>query len=91
VREDCPRTLQAGEAHPRSRRGDRPLRALECRQAGHRRRQRAGAAFVFDLPVGRYGLIDFPSIDPIVEAGYRYATTAIETLPPEIPRGSADQ
>jgi hypothetical protein len=64
------------------------LRALECHQAGHRRRQRAGAAFVFDLPVGRYGLIDFPSIDPIVEAGYGYATTAIERLPPEIPRGS---
>jgi len=67
------------------------LRALECRQAGHRRRQRAGAAFVFDLPVGRYGLIDFPSIDPIIEAGYRYATTAIETLPPEVPRGNADK
>ncbi|HEU0107161.1 MAG TPA: cyclic nucleotide-binding domain-containing protein [Vicinamibacteria bacterium] len=67
------------------------LRALECHQAGHRRRQRAGAAFVFDLPVGRYGLIDFPSIDPIVEAGYRYATTAIERLPPEIPRGTADK
>jgi predicted acylesterase/phospholipase RssA len=62
------------------------LRALECHQAGHRRRQRAGAAFVFDLPVGGYGLIDFPSLDPIVEAGYRYATTAIEALPPEIPR-----
>ena len=62
------------------------LRALECHQAGHRRRQRAGAAFVFDLPVGRYGLIDFPSIDPIVEAGYRYATTAIDALPPAIPR-----
>jgi hypothetical protein len=62
------------------------LRALECHQAGHRRRQRAGAAFVFDLPVGRYGLIDFPSIDPIVEAGYRYATAAIDALPPEVPR-----
>jgi len=62
------------------------LRALECHQAGHRRRQRAGAAFVFDLPVGGYGLIDFPSLDPIVEAGYRYSTTAIEALPPEIPR-----
>jgi len=62
------------------------LRALECHQAGHRRRQRAGAAFVFDLPVGRYGLIDFPSLDPIVDAGYRYARTAIEALPPEIPR-----
>ena len=63
------------------------LRALECHQAGHRRRQRAAAAFVFDLPVGRYGLIDFPDIDPIVEAGYRYAITAVEGLPPRIPRG----
>ena len=62
------------------------LRALECHQAGHRRRQRAGAAFVFDLPVGRYGLIDFTSLAPIVDAGYRYAKTAIEALPPEIPR-----
>jgi NTE family protein len=63
------------------------LRALECHQAGHRRRQRAGAAFVFDLPVARYGLIDFPSLDPIVDAAYRYATAAIASLPPEIPRG----
>ena len=65
------------------------LRALECHQAGHRRRQRAGAAFVFDLPVGRYGLIDFPRLDPIVEEGYRYAAAAIPGLPATIPRGAA--
>jgi hypothetical protein len=67
------------------------LRALECHQAGHRRRQREGAAFVFDLPVGGYGLIDFPQIEPIMEAGYRYAVDAIASLPPGIARGPREE
>ena len=62
------------------------FRAVECRQLVHRRQQRAGAAFLFDLPVGEYGLLDFPRIDAIVEAGYRWAVEAIRSLPPQIPR-----
>jgi predicted acylesterase/phospholipase RssA len=62
------------------------FRAIECRQLAHRRQQRAGAAFLFDLPVGDFGLIDFPRIDAIIEAGYRYAVEATRSLPAAIPR-----
>jgi predicted acylesterase/phospholipase RssA/CRP-like cAMP-binding protein len=64
------------------------FRAIESRQLAHRRKQRAVAAFVFDLPVGDYGLIDFPQIDAIIEAGYRYAVEAMGSLPAAIPRRS---
>jgi predicted acylesterase/phospholipase RssA/CRP-like cAMP-binding protein len=62
------------------------LRAVECRQLAHRRQQRTGAAFVFDLPLAGFGLIDFPRIDAILAAGYRYASDAIRSLPAAIPR-----
>jgi NTE family protein len=85
----------ATEALLRRLRGAPPLvpgaatvlfRAIECRQLAHRRQQREGAAFVFDLPVGGYGLIDFMRIDAIVEAGYRHARTVMPDLPAQIPR-----
>jgi NTE family protein/lysophospholipid hydrolase len=62
------------------------FRAIECRQLAHRRRQRTRAAFLFDLPVADYGLIDFPKIDAIIDAGYRYAASAMASLPAAIPR-----
>jgi len=62
------------------------FRAIECRQLAHRRKQRSGASFLFDLPVGDYGMLDFPKIDAIIEAGYRYALAAIGSLPAAIPR-----
>jgi predicted acylesterase/phospholipase RssA/CRP-like cAMP-binding protein len=63
------------------------LRSMDVHQLVHRRAQRAAAAFVFKLPLEGFGLIDFPKIGPIVEAGYRYAAAAISSLPAEIPRG----
>ena len=62
---------------------------MDVRQIVHRRAQRAAAAFVFNLPLEGFGLIDFPKIGAIVEAGYRYAAGAISSLPAEIPRGPA--
>jgi NTE family protein/lysophospholipid hydrolase len=62
------------------------FRAIECRQLVHRRKQRAEATFVFDLPVGDYGLLDFPRIDAIIEAGYRAAVEALGSLPAAIAR-----
>jgi NTE family protein/lysophospholipid hydrolase len=87
----------AAQALMRRLRGAQPLvpgaatvlfRAIECRQLAHRRQQRAAADFLFDLPVGGHGLIDFMRIDDIIEAGYRHGQAVLPGLPSRIPRAA---
>jgi NTE family protein len=66
------------------------MRAIECRDVGHQRRQRAAADFCFDLPVGAYGLVDFQKIEAILETGYAYAREAVDRLPASVPRESSN-
>jgi predicted acylesterase/phospholipase RssA/CRP-like cAMP-binding protein len=65
------------------------MRALECRDSDHQRRQRAAADFCFHLPVGEYGLVDFQRIEAILAAGYAYAREAVTGLPPSVPRADS--
>ena len=62
------------------------MRALECRDSDHRRRQQAAADFCFHLPVGGFGLVDFQQVEAILAAGYAYAREGVAAIPESVAR-----